>query len=1117
REPDFYAFASALADQLRSAKPGKIERPSPKIRLRGISTVALNREHQIEQRLDPSLQVARTYASAVVIMRRFFEDLRRGKYDLPQRVKRVAQRLVDLSNGETPAFLGVTAARNANHDQAGRAVNTAILSLGMMRQITTDVVMLSRIAMAALLFDTARARIAGAVGKGGPAVVPQLSEQQENESPAGTAVVLTALGRVNEPSVMRTVMAYEAHWVRRKDRLGPAYRGLRQPSIQSRIIAIARVFNDMLTPSGGQEPPPADQAIATIEKGMTEAADRTALRLLVGALGIFPTGTIVELSTGETALVVQTPNNPSLYSQPRVRVVVDASGGTMNRPLDVDLAVRKRANEPGRFIKRVVATSDDPSAASLRAFAASAVAQASTPAPMPSIPPPDPYAQPLLPGGRRPTFNSSISHATPPPSSINTQTPSPHSPHVPTLESQYARREPSAPTRPLNVKVIQAPPPEDLDELEELPEADEGDAYGDEGGGDQRTRAVSWDEQSQLVAPERGRTVEEDEIAPLPEEPEPPPAELVPTAEGSFTKTPLVNLLIYMLDQRLTGTTVIRAPDGLNHEIFFHDGAPSKVRTGAMASPLDRILLELGLLDETTLRGTLMEVSKKQILHGRLLVMKGLLDREKIISALRTQVLRKVTFLAELPDDTTYAYYEGVNFLGSYGGPELTPCEPLASIMAGIRLRASDPRVDATLLRIASRPLGLHADADMRRFELQRDEKAVVDLLRARKMTLAELLDAGVAQERVVRLTIYALAMTRHLDLGVPGRAPVGAGRPANAGIVDQGQVAIRELPSPTSTHPAPPTVPTARRRSGTLSGEQSEPAIAPHLRAQPAIAAPSDANRFSTSRVAAAAPIPTTPRVADPPPRMQRKATLQGAPNITLTPSPPGIDSSIPPVARPTTKMRRVQMPGAAPAPEEPPPSSRNTPAPVAARPPPPPTRQPTMVQGSAAPSLPPPPPPRQSPPPPPPPARQVTQAPPSPPPRQSPAPPPARQAAPPPPARQTPPPAPIPAPTPSAPTPPPAAVRPDIAARHAEIEKRLETIETEDYFQVLGVGREATSQEIQNAYFALAKAWHPDRLPPELADLKSSAQKVMSRINEARQTLVDTAKRRDYLERLS
>ena len=266
RDSDFYAFASALADALRSAKPPRIERPSPRIRLRGINAVALNREVQLEERLDPNLQVARTYASAVVIMRRFFEELRRGKYELPQRVKRVAQRLVDLSTGETPAFLGVTAARNANHDQAGRAVNTAILSLAMTRQITTDMVLLSRVAMAALLFDTARARIAGVVGKGAPGIMPQLSEQQEMDAPASTAVVLTALGRVNEPSVMRTVIGYEAHWVRRKDRLGPLYRGLRQPSMQARIISVARVFNDMLTPSPGMAPLPADEAKARHEK-----------------------------------------------------------------------------------------------------------------------------------------------------------------------------------------------------------------------------------------------------------------------------------------------------------------------------------------------------------------------------------------------------------------------------------------------------------------------------------------------------------------------------------------------------------------------------------------------------------------------------------------------------------------------------------------------------------------------------------------------------------------------------------------------------------------------------------------------------------------------------------
>src|SRR5256885_7108050 len=64
------------------------------------------------------------------------------------------------------------------------------------------------------------------------------------------------------------------------------------------------------------------------------------------------------------------------------------------------------------------------------------------------------------------------------------------------------------------------------------------------------------------------------------------------------------------------------------------------------------------LFPYTTLFRSLLEVSKRQILHGRHLVMKGLLDRETVLNLLRMQLLRKVTYLFELPPETRYAYYE---------------------------------------------------------------------------------------------------------------------------------------------------------------------------------------------------------------------------------------------------------------------------------------------------------------------------------------------------------------------------------------------------------------------------------------------------------------------------
>jgi curved DNA-binding protein CbpA len=1056
---DFYAFASILADALRKPKPPRIDRASPNIRLRALAASALLRENLASERVDPSVQVARTYASAVVIMRRFFEDLRRGKYELPQRVKRVAQRLVDLSMGETPAFLGVTAARNQNHDEAGRAVNTAILALAMTRQVTNDMVQLSRLAMAALLHDCARARIAGVAGVGGPAILPQLSEQQENESAAGTAVVLTALGRINEPSVMRTVISYEAHWERRRARLGPVYRGLRAPSLQARIVQVARAFNDLLTPAPGQNPPTADEAIAKLEQEAAEAADRTVIRLLIGALGIFTTGTIVRLNTGETGIVVQTPAHPSLYSQPRVRLVLDAGGGWLQPPVELDLAhQQKRPGEASRHIKEVVATSDDPAGAQLRAYASgpsamSGVRVASSGSPSGVHNPPSSQQEP---SSRR---SNPPSHPTNPAS-------------YPTSPASYQITPPSYQVNPPSYPVTQpsfqplTPPPQPhmqayYDDRFEHPSGPPGPV---EASG-LPVEALAED----YLVDDTGLIEEEPAAPPPPPTPAPPPPppapapalpadrpRSAPTAEGSLQKTPFVHLLIYMLDQRLTGTTVFTLANGVVHSVYFHDGTPAKVRTGTMLVPLDRVLVDEGMVDEATLRGTLMEVVKKNILHGRLLVMRGLLDREKVVHALRIQVLRKVTHLFELPGDTRYAYYKDENLLSTYGGPELTPTEPLSVIMAGIRLMAGEALVDATLGKIAGRPLALHLDAEMKRFQLTRDEQAVVDLIRTRKMTLQELVHATVAQESIVRLTVYALVVTRHLDLGVAGKPPVGLGRPAvTTEAIRQPEAAAPDAVS--APRPPPPVL-----------GKQTLTAVqaAQMRQAQPPPAPPP---RARTTTLGSDAPV-ARPPVAPPAPPMATSNPITPQPMSPRAPLRAPLDVSFGPAAQ---------------APENPP-ASR-----------PAPRGQPPPVPQHAAPAAP---------------QYAAPPAPPVAPPAAPQEAPPAARARP----RHEPPPRPRQDSLPEAPPAQPATERPEIAARRADIEKRAQGIDGEDYYQMLAVTPEATVDQVKSAYFALAKSWHPDRLPSELLDVKPLVARVFARFSEAYQTLMDPAKAKDYQQLL-
>ena len=63
-------------------------------------------------------------------------------------------------------------------------------------------------------------------------------------------------------------------------------------------------------------------------------------------------------------------------------------------------------------------------------------------------------------------------------------------------------------------------------------------------------------------------------------------------------------------------------------------------------------------------------------------------------------------------------------------------------------------------------------------------------------------------------------------------------------------------------------------------------------------------------------------------------------------------------------------------------------------------------------------------------------------------------------------------------------------------------------DYYEVLGLTKEATEKDIKKAYRKLAFKWHPDKNPEN----KKEAEEKFKEINEAYSVLSDPDKRRQY-----
>ena len=282
-----------------------------------------------------------------------------------------------------------------------------------------------------------------------------------------------------------------------------------------------------------------------------------------------------------------------------------------------------------------------------------------------------------------------------------------------------------------------------------------------------------------------------------------------PTAKGSLAATPFAHLLIYALDHRLTGTIVFEEPSHAKHAIYLLDGAPAQARMAAVVAPLGELVRERGRLDAEHLELALAQAREAGRRLGEVLVERHVLDDAALEATLREQIVRRLEAFVALPPETAYGFYEKTNFLERAGGPSGHP-HAVGSIWRVIR-RGVDPRRLRELLdRLGDAPLRFHAEAPLGRFDFDRGERAVIDVLRAKPQPLAELVGRGLADTSIVELLVYTFSALRHFDTG-SGARPVGSERASGS---------MRAMPAvrPEIPAPAPAHVPVAQRSSPTPS-----------------------------------------------------------------------------------------------------------------------------------------------------------------------------------------------------------------------------------------------------------------------------------------------------------
>ena len=123
--------------------------------------------------------------------------------------------------------------------------------------------------------------------------------------------------------------------------------------LAARIVSVANLFDSILSPASGGERTRSDQAISSLINRAEGRFDRCIVRVLLASIGLYPPGSVVELSDGRAGVVLETRERDLL--RPRI-LMMEGLRKNRERSLEIldlkaesSLHIKKAGGDYGRL------------------------------------------------------------------------------------------------------------------------------------------------------------------------------------------------------------------------------------------------------------------------------------------------------------------------------------------------------------------------------------------------------------------------------------------------------------------------------------------------------------------------------------------------------------------------------------------------------------------------------------------------------------------------------------------------------------------------------------------------------------------------------------------------
>ncbi len=271
-------------------------------------------------KVNKGMYIAHIYTRALVKVKKMHDQVRKDDDpDVPTGViRRILQSVSELLADEDFMILGLLPMRLVPPDVSSHSVNSAIYAMLLADRLGLAKQTVAYVGMAAIYQDIDRL-VGISVGKRDQDQRLD-THRQFSANMRDVATMLKHCGG-DVVSTLRILLTYERGCDYDEKVARPFYRRKRHLHLISRIMDIARTYDLLIQGLEGYKARRPDLAIQYVESRAGEVFDPYLVDLLVSTLGLYPVGTTVELTSGEQAVVIRTPDPSADPRRPAVRLL----------------------------------------------------------------------------------------------------------------------------------------------------------------------------------------------------------------------------------------------------------------------------------------------------------------------------------------------------------------------------------------------------------------------------------------------------------------------------------------------------------------------------------------------------------------------------------------------------------------------------------------------------------------------------------------------------------------------------------------------------------------------------------------------------------------------------